>query len=214
MAASSQVSQNKRGRDEYGNGESALPDAKRSTSVTLMQDSNIMALFEMIDNMEVINTNPEEIHTMIQLEDERLNGLIKSMEDEVGLKGQADDVDAKGSVMKQLTDWNPQATAASDTGDVHSEGNLTYYDDVRAQLSFFVDHNAVELGIIMNLLDGDLIANMYSDAGYGYPETPAVFYESLWEDEIWELNEHHVIQNDFELQHPEEFEISGTEFHG
>ena len=89
-----------------------------------------------------------------------------------------------------------------------------YYDDVRAELGFFVDHTAVELGIIMNLLDGDSMANMYSDAVYGYPDTPAVFYESLWEDDLWDLKEHQAIQNYFESGQKEEIEISGTEFHG
>ena len=81
MVTSSQISQNKGGRNE--------PDANRSNSVRLMHE----ALLEMIDNTDTINSNPEEINSAIHFEDESLNGLMKSMEDEVGLKGQADDVE-------------------------------------------------------------------------------------------------------------------------
>ena len=148
MAASSQISQNKGGRNEYWNEELTLPDANRSNSVRLMHE----ALLEMIDNTDTINSNPEEINSAIHFEDESLNGLTKSMEDEVGLKGQ-------GSI-NQITDWNAEATSPSDTGDIDPEAHLTYYDDVPAELGFFVDHTAVELGIIMNLLDGYSMANM------------------------------------------------------
>jgi len=203
MAVSSQISQNKRGRDEYWNDVLVLPNAKRSNSEKMRHDTDVMALLGMIDNMDTINDNPEKIHGAIQLEDEKLNGVMKSMEDEVGLKGQADDiesvdvVDEKGGSINQITYWNPEATSSSDTGDMDSEAHLTYYDDVCAELGFFVDHTAVELGIIMNLLDGDSIANMYSDAVYGHPDTPAVLYESLWADGFWQANEHPdpVIQN-------------------
>jgi len=58
------------------------------------------------------------------------------------------------------------------------------------------------------------MANLYSDAVYiDHADTPAVFYESLWEDGIWQLNESPVIQNCFESPHQEEFGISGVEFH-
>ena len=56
------------------------------------------------------------------------------------------------------------------------------------------------------------MANLYSDAVYiDHADTPAVFYESLWEDGIWQLNESPVIQNCFESPHQEEFGISGVE---
>jgi len=206
MAASSKVYENKQGRDEYLNGGLALPDAKRTNSERLVDDNNIMALLEKIDNMDTINCNREEAHTAIQLEDERLNGVMKSVEDEVGLKGheydvESIDIDEKGSTemasIKQITDWNSEATSVYDTGDMHSEGYLTYYDEVREDLGFFVDHTAVELGLIMNLIDGDSMANLYFDAVYGYTETTAVFSGSLWEDDIWQLNGHLVFENDF-----------------
>jgi hypothetical protein len=122
MAASSQISQNKGGRNE--------PDANRSNSVRLMHE----ALLEMIDNTDTINSNPEEINSAIHFEDESLNGVTKSMEDEVGLKGQADDVecvdgDEKAGSINQITDWNPEATLASETGDMDSEAHLTYYEE-------------------------------------------------------------------------------------
>jgi len=219
MAGFSQVSYNKRGRDESWNGGLDLPDAKRTNSGTLMHDSDLMALLEKIDNMDDNNSNPETVNG---LEDERLNGVIKSLEDEIGLKGQAG-VDELGSTemvsIKQgeLTDGNSEATSTSvsDIGDLHSEaGNLTYYDDVRAELGFFVDHTADELGIIMSHIDGDSMANiMYSDAVHGYVETSEVFYGSLWEDDIWLLNEHPVVQKDFELPQQEVgLVVSGSEF--
>jgi hypothetical protein len=146
MADFSQVSYNKRGRDEYWNGSLDLPDDKRTNSGTLMHDGDLIALLEKIDNMDENNSNPETVN---QLEVERLNGVIKSLEDEIGLKGQvgfeAVDVGELGSTeigsIKQgeLTDGNSEATSVSDTGDLHSgAGNLTYYDDVPTELGFFL----------------------------------------------------------------------------
>nr|ADE76708.1 unknown [Picea sitchensis] len=217
MAASSQVCDNKRARDKYWNGGLALPDAKRISSERLVYDSYLVALLEKIDNMDA---NPKEPIAVIQLKDERLNGVMEFAEDEVGLIRQAADVDGKGSTelgsMKQgeLIDRYSEAISVSDTlGDMHSEGNLTYYDDVLAELGFFVENTAGELGIIRNHFDGDSMANMYSDPVYGYAEAPAVFYGSLWEDDLWQLNEPVVIQNGFESPRQEEFGISGEEFH-
>lgn len=177
MAASSQVSQNKRGRDEYQNGELTLPDAKRSNSIKLMQDSYLMGLLEMIDNMDAINSNPEETHTEIQFQDEMLNGV---MEDEIGLKGRADDdgISEVGSIKQgEITEVNSQATSDSDTADMHFEGNFTFYDYVSPEPGIFMDHTAVENGIMMNLLDGNSKGDiMFSDA----------VYASLWEDDIWQ----------------------------
>nr|ADE77402.1 unknown [Picea sitchensis] len=189
MAASSQVCHNKRGGDEFLTGGLALPELKRINSGMSVHDRYLMALLEKIDYMDA---NPKEPHSVINLKAERLNGVMKFAEDEVGLIGQTADVDGKGSTelesMKQgeLTDWYSGAISVSDTlGDMYSEGNLAYYDDVLAELGFFVDNTAGELGMIMNLFDGDSMTNMYSDPVYVYAETPAVFCGSLWEDDIW-----------------------------
>lgn len=208
MAGFSEVCYNKRGRDEYWSGGMDFPDAKRINRGNLMHDSDLMALLEKIDNMDDNNNSPEAVNLV---EEETLNGVIKSLEDEIGLKGQGAvevevevvDVDElcsteMGSIKQgELTDGNSEATSVSDIGDLHSEaGNLTYYDDVRAELGFFVDHTVDELGIIMSHIDGDSVDNiMYSDAVHGYVETSEVFYGSLWEDDIWLLNEHPVVQN-------------------
>ena len=53
---------------------------------------------------------------------------------------------------------------------------------------------------------------MYSDALDGYAEITEDFYESLWEHDIWQLNEHPVIQKDFES--PQQEEVGMVEFHG
>jgi hypothetical protein len=220
MAASSQISQNKRGKDEYLNGGLALPDGKRTNTGRLVHDCDLMAVLEKIDN-------PEEIHSVNQLEDERLSEVTKSLEDELELKGQEDevetvDVNGKGSTemvsIKQgeITEGKSETTSVSDTGEMHSEGNLTYYDDVCAEFDFFVDDIIPdELGIFMqNHVDGDSVPDiMYSDAVHGYVQTGGVFYGSLWEDDIWQFNEHPVIQNDFLWPQQEEFGINGAEFH-
>jgi len=54
---------------------------------------------------------------------------------------------------------------------------------------------------------------MYSDTVYDYAETPIDSYGSMWEDDIWQLNETRVFQNDFERPWPEEFGNSRVEFH-
>lgn len=200
MASSSKFSQNKRGRDEYSNGGLALPDAKRTYSLGSVQGSNTIALLEEINIMHAINGDPKETCTAIQLEDKRQIGVMKSLEDEVGLKGDEYGIDQKGSgeigSIEQITDHDHKSTSVAGTGDMISEEYLTYYDEVRAELGFFVDHTAEELGIIMNFLDGDSMANMYSDAVYCYSESTAVFSESLWEDDIWQLNGNRVSEND------------------
>jgi hypothetical protein len=40
-----------------------------------------------------------------------------------------------------------------------------------------------------------------------------VFYGPLWEDDIWQFNEHPVIQKDFASPQQEEFGINGADFH-
>jgi len=90
---------------------------------------------------------------------------------------------------------NSEATSLCDIGD-----HLTYYEDVSAELGFFVNHiSPDEFGIIINYIYGDSMANiMYSDAVHSYSEPIEVFCVSLWEDDICLLNEHPIIQNDFE----------------
>ena len=121
-----------------------------------------------------------------------------------------------GSIKQgELTDGNSEATSVSDIGDLHSEaGNLTYYDDVHAELGLFMDHTADELGIILSHIDGDSMPNiMYSDhAVHGYGENIGFFYGFLCEDDIWILNEHPIIQNDFEQPQQEVgLVVSGAE---
>jgi hypothetical protein len=217
-------SQNKRARDEYWNGGLALPDAKTTNSGSLVYDSDLIALLEKIDNMDANNNNPEETHTVIQLEGEmRLNGVVKSLEDETGLKVQTDNniesTDEKGSTDQigsnkqgELTaEGNSEATSV--TSDI---GDFTYYDDVHADLDFFVDPiTPYEFGIIMpNYLDRDSVPDiMYSDPVHGYVENTEVSYGSLWDDDIWLLNEQPIIQNDSESPQQEEFGSRGAEFH-
>ena len=72
-----------------------------------------------------------------------------------------------------------------------------------------------ELGIMMNYIDGDSIPDiMYFDAVHSDVESREVFYGSLWEDDIWQLNEQYPgIQKDFASPQQEEFGINGAEFH-
>jgi len=213
-SAASQVYQRKRGRDEYWNGGLASPHTKRINSgLTLAQDSDLMALLDEIDNLDANNSNPDETDAAKELEISD-NGVIESLEDEIGLKVQTENniesTDEKGSddqmgSFKQgkLTEdgSNSEAVSVCDIGD------WTYYDDVRAELGYFVEHiSPDELGIIIdNYIDGDSMANiMYSDAVDGYAETPEEFYGSLWDHDIWQVNEHPVVQNDFESLQKEE----------
>lgn len=80
-------------------------------------------------------------------------------------------------------------------------------------LRFFVDNNVGELGISLKFFYGYSKANMYSDPVYGSVETPVVFYESLWKDYIWSLNENPVYQNGFEQLRQEGFGVNASEFH-
>jgi len=177
MASSSLVSQNKRGTDEYWSCGFALPEAKRTNTGRLVHDSVIMALLEKIDNMDAIISNPEETHTEIQFQNERLDGVT---DDEIGLNGRADDdgISEVGSIKQgEITEVNSHATSDSDKADMHFEGNFTFYDYVSPEPGIFTDHTAVEVGIIKNLLDGNSKGDiMFSDA----------VYASLWEDDIWQ----------------------------
>jgi hypothetical protein len=201
MAAYSEVSQNKRGRDEYWNGGLAFPEAKRTnTGLTLAHDSDLMAFLDKIDYMDNKNSNPEDTDAVNKAEGKQL--------DEKGSSHQT------GSIKEvELIDRNSEVISlVCDTGD------FAYYDDVGAELGFFVDDiTPHELGIIMNhcpcYVDGDSMHDiLYSDAVYGYAETNEVF-GSLWEDDIWQLNEHPVTQNDFASPQQKEIGINGDEFH-
>lgn len=221
--AASQISQNKRARDEYWNGEPALPDAKRASSGRLRHDGDLIALLEKIDNMDDNHSNSEETATVIQLEGEmRLNGANKSLEDKIGLMSQTDNKiessDEKGST--NLMGSNKQGELSAERNSeitlVASDiGDFTYYEDVRAELDFFVDNiTPNELGIIIqNHIDGDSMRNiMHSDAVQDNAETSEFFYGSLWENDIWQLNEQLIVQNVSESPQQEECEGTGAEF--
>lgn len=215
MAACSQVFQKKRARDEYSNGGMASPDAKQTNSGTLGYDSDLITSMENIDNID----DNEEKDAVTEVEVEMmLNGVIKSLEDEIGMKVQTDNgsesIHQKGSsdqmgLNKQgeiIAEANSEATAMV-TSD---PGNFTYHDDVLADLDFFVDHiTADEFGIMMqNYHDRDSLPDIvYSDIAHGYIESTEASYGSIWEDDIWRLNEHPVIQNDFASPQQEEFGI-------
>jgi hypothetical protein len=201
MTAYSQVFQNKRGRDDYWKGWFALPEAKRTNSeLRLVHDSDLMALLDKIDNMD----NNEETSAVNEIEGEiRLNGVIKSLEDEIGLKAATDYkiefTDEKGSADQMSSVKKGEATAGGSNSEATTVcdigAHLPYYDDVSTDLDFFVDYIFPDdLGIIVNYTHGDSMANiMYSDAMHGNSETTEVFYGSLWEDDICLLNEHPII---------------------
>jgi len=91
------------------------------------------------------------------------------------------------------------------------------YDVVRAELGFMVEHiSPDEFRTVINYIDGDSMAAntiYYSDTVHGYPETTRDFYESLWEDDIWQWNENLVIQNYFLSSEQEKIGFNGIEFH-
>jgi len=213
MAASSQVSQNKRGRDhEYWNGGLASREAKRTSSAGLTlaaHDSDLMAFLDKIDNMDNNDSNPEETDIAVcELESEiRLNGpaVIESLEDEIGLKAQTENKiesssDEKGSGDEMGSFKQGEVTADGSNSEATSLcdiRDLTYnYDDViQAELDFFVDYIFPnDLGIIIdhNYIVGDPMAN----AVHGYAEAATEdFYGFLWDHDNWQLDEHPVIQN-------------------
>lgn len=221
MAASSQFSQNKRGREEYLNGVLASPDAKRTNRRTLGHDnSDLVAVIEKMDNMD----NNEETAADLEVEVEMIfNGVLKSLEDEIGLKGQRDS-NFKSTHEKRSTDQmgsnkNGELTTGANsvatpvTSDI---GDFSYHDDVLAGLDFFVDHiTPDEFGIMMeNYLDQDSVLDvMYSNTVQGYIDNTESYYGPLWTDDSWPLNEYPVIQKDFSSPRQEEFGISGAKFH-
>ena len=207
-------------RDEYWNGGFILPEAKRrKNSGALAHDTALMSLLETIDNMDSNGSNLAG-----DLTDVGINGVVNSLEDEIQLKVQTDHNIEKGSSAEmasikqlgqgQITADQGTTEATMVTPDIW---DFTYYDDVGAELGFLIDLIASrELGIMINGIHGhSMFHNMYSDdAVYGYAETTELFYGSLWEDDIWHLNEHPVIQNDFSSPQHEEFGITGgIEFH-
>jgi len=218
MAVSSAFSQNKRARDEYWNGRLAFPDAKTTNSGSLMYDSDLIALLEKIDNMDANNNNPEET-----LEGEmKLNRVVKSLEDETGLKVQTDNniesTDENGSTDQISSNKQGELTAEgnSEATSVTSDiGDFTYYNDVHADLDFFIDPiTPYEFGIIWpNYLDRDSVPDIiYSDPVHGYLENTEVSYGSLWDDDIWLWNEQTIIQNESESPQQEEFGSRGASF--
>ena len=65
----------------------------------------------------------------------------------------------------------------------------------------------------MNYANGDSIPEiMYLDAVHSYVETTEFFYGSLWEDDIWQLNEQLIVQNVSESPQQEECEGTGAKF--
>lgn len=68
---------------------------------------------------------------------------------------------------------------------------------------------------MQNYLDRESALDIiYSDLStHGYSETVDASYGSLWEDDVWQLNEQPVIQNDSESRQQEEFQSSGADFH-
>lgn len=196
MAAAWQVCQSKRGRDDYWSGGLALPDTKRINSeLAVAQDSDLLASLDEINDLDAIDGNQEETDAGNELEI-RINGVIQSLEDEIGLKvqttnkiesseekGSADQMGAfrQGGLAEEGS--NSEATSACDIGE------WTYYHDVHAELDCFVeDISPYDLGVIIdNYIDGDSMANfMYSDAVHCYDETMEDFCGSLWEDDIWQ----------------------------
>lgn len=218
MAASSQLCENKRGRDEYLHSGLALRDAKRSNSgLTLGHDSDLMVFLEKINN----HCNLEGIHIAVdEAEDEmRLNGVIKPLKDDISLKGQTDNYnidygDEKGNT-EQMVNSNEQGDGNSEATLVKCDIGFNHYGEASV-LDLFVDQFSTdELRIIMNHIDGGYILDIiwYSDALDGYVDTAEAFYGSLWEDDTWQFNGHRrVIQNDFASPGQEEFGVSGAEF--
>jgi len=214
MAASSHVFQSKRGRDEYWDSGLASPNAKRTNTGTLGYDSDLIALIEKIDNTD----NNEDTDAVNEVEDEiMLNEIIKSLEDEIGLKEQTDDnfesTDEKGSTDQMGSNKQGKLTAEANfeatlvTSDI---ADFTYQDNV------LTDHiTPDEFRIMMqNYLDRDSVPDtMYSDTVHGFIESREASYGSLWGDDIWLLNEYPVIQNDFTSPQQEEFKITAAKFH-
>lgn len=224
MAAASQVSRTKRGRDDYWNGGFALPDTKRINSgLTVAQDSDFMLSLDEINNLDDNDCNPEETDAANELEisETRVKGVIQSLEDEIGLNVQTEhkiqfsDENCSPVQMGSFRQGelvedgsNSEVTSVNDIGD------WTYYDDLRAQLGCFVENISPEYpGIIIdNYVNGDSMVNlMYSDAIQGYAESTEDFYWSLWDHDIWQPNEHPVIRNGFESSQQEEIGLVVSE---
>jgi len=215
MAAAWQNRQSKRGRDDYCGG-LALPDTKRINSeLTVAQGSDLMASLDEINDLDAIDCNPEEAVAGNELEiisDIRITGVIESLEDEIGLKVQTtnkiESSEEKGSANQMGPLWQGELTEDGSNSGATSACDIEewpYYDDVRGQLGCFVeDISPNDLGIINdNYMDGVSMANIiYSN--HSYAENMEDFYGFLWEDDIWQLNEHPVIQNDFESSQQEE----------
>lgn len=205
----------KRGRDDYWNGGLALPDRKRINSgLTVAPDSGFMASLEEINNIDDNDSNQEtDAANELEISETRVNGVIQSLEDEIVLRLQTEHKiqlsDEKGSA-DQMGPFRQGELAEegsnSEGTSVNEIGDWTYYDDLHAELGYFVENiSRDDLGIIIdNYIDGDSMANlMYSDAIHGYAETTEDFNGFLWEDDIWQSNEHPIIRNSFESSQQE-----------
>lgn len=126
MAAFSQISQNKGGRDEYLNTRLASPDAKRTNGGTLGYHCNLMGLLDEIDSADNNNNNPEDTHNVTNdVEGEmRLNIVINYLEYEIGLKTQTDN-------NIESTDEN----SSSERMGSNKKGELTTHKDFEATTS-------------------------------------------------------------------------------
>ncbi|GLJ07833.1 hypothetical protein SUGI_0075070 [Cryptomeria japonica] len=210
--------QNKRGREEFWSGGFGLPEAKR---MNMGHDTtDLMALLDRIDNIDYIEKNNNETGFVVnEGEEERLNVVIKSLEDEIGLKPNnveetvvcvydnvacvdnvvaCGDDEKKGGVddnTRSLVDEISNGTDGTTTSvsELASQGSL-YYD---GELGFFMDHAAAhatdDLGIIMSHCQSAAdhsMSNFYLDSLHGYADNTEVFYGSLWEDDIWHVNDH------------------------
>lgn len=204
MASCSQVSQNKRGRNEYWNGGFASPDAKRTI------DSDVISLLDKIDTMDNNESKPEGIDAVNELDGEI------GFNDEVGLNAQAHNNiessdekasnDQTGSIKEgDLIELKSEATSS-----MRDARDFKKHDDVGAELGFLADSiSPDEFGIIVNYIDGESMTNItnYSDAVYGYAEIAQYLYGSLWVDDIgnrmnmrsFEMISHRANQNNSEL---------------
>ena len=185
-----------------------MPVAKRTISGALAYDSDLMSLLDKIDDMDNKDNCAEGTDAINEFDCEiGFSAVLKSIitKAEIGLKAQAhndgESTNEKGcnhqmgSIKgEDLRERNSEATSS-----VCDIKGFKDFDDVGAEIGIFEDHiRPHEFGIIINYIEGDSIANTmdysdtgygYADTGYGYAETTEDFYGSLWDNDIWQLNE-------------------------